>query len=206
MYRKQDVGPGGVPDRKLTVEGRQGKAFGQVGISLTFSALSASSRPPAGLAPCPPCVIFSLKKIRTMAKPLGPKSKLIRDAIKAHPDMGNTELAELINGSDARREDKARVKAGDIAKQKQALKKAGDLPKAAAGKGRGRRGGKRRGRRAGGGQATAAPPRQPPPAAPAAASASPVDLIDRALDLAQQCGGVAALKRLVDRLAEMPRG
>jgi hypothetical protein len=32
-----------------------------------------------------------------------------------------------------------------------------------------------------------------------------VDLIDKALDLAQQCGSVAALKRLVDRLADMQR-
>jgi hypothetical protein len=104
-----------------------------------------------------------------------------------------------------RREDKIRAKAGDIAKQKQALKKAGDLPRAAAGKGRGRRGGKRGGRRAVGGQAAAAPAAQPRPATSAAVSASPVDLIDRALDLAQQCGGVAALKRLVDRLADMQR-
>jgi hypothetical protein len=140
-----------------------------------------------------------------MAKPLGRKSQLIRDAIKAHPAMGNTELADLINNSDARREDKIKVKTGDIAKQKQALKKAGDLPKAAAGKGRGRRGGRRGGRRAAGGKAVAAPAAQPQPAAPAAGLASPVDLIDRALELAQQCGGVAALKRLVDRLADMQR-
>ena len=119
--------------------------------------------------------------------------------------MGNAELAELINGSDARQEDRFRVKAGDIAKQKQAMKKAGDLPRTAAGKGRGRRGGKRRGRQAAGGQVTAAPAAQPRPAAPAAASASPVDLIDRALNLAQHCGGVAALKRLVDRLADVQR-
>ena len=43
-----------------------------------------------------------------MSKPLGPKSLLIRDAIKAHPHMGNTELAELINSSDARKDDKIR--------------------------------------------------------------------------------------------------
>lgn len=140
-----------------------------------------------------------------MAKPLGPKSLLIRDAIRAHPDLGNTELAELINDSDARQEDRIRVKAGDIAAQKQAMKKAGDLPKAASGKGRGRRGGKRGGRRGAGGQAATAPASQPRPEAPTAVSASPVDLIDRALDLAQQCGGVAALKRLVDRLADMQR-
>jgi hypothetical protein len=32
-----------------------------------------------------------------------------------------------------------------------------------------------------------------------------VNLIDKALDLAQQCGGHAALKKLVDRLADMQR-
>jgi hypothetical protein len=39
------------------------------------------------------------------------------------------------------------------------------------------------------------------PAAPP--SGSPVDLIDGALDLARQCGGVAELKRLVDKIADM---
>jgi hypothetical protein len=140
-----------------------------------------------------------------MAKPLGPKSKLIRDAIRAHPNMGNTELAELINGSDARQEDKIHVKVVEVAKQRQVLKKAGALPKATAGKGRGERGARRGGRRAAGGQAATAPAAHPRPAAPAAAAASPVDLIDKALDLAQQCGGVVALKRLVDRLADMQR-
>jgi hypothetical protein len=32
-----------------------------------------------------------------------------------------------------------------------------------------------------------------------------VDLIDKALDLAQQCGGLATLKKLVDRLPDMQR-
>jgi hypothetical protein len=32
-----------------------------------------------------------------------------------------------------------------------------------------------------------------------------VELIDKALDLAQQCGGLAALKKLVGRLADMHR-
>jgi hypothetical protein len=32
-----------------------------------------------------------------------------------------------------------------------------------------------------------------------------VDLINKTLDLAAQAGGVAALKRLVDRLADMQR-
>jgi hypothetical protein len=60
-----------------------------------------------------------------MAKPLGPKSILIRDAIKNNPDLGNTEIAQLINGSDERKKDKIEVKPGDIAAQRQAMKKAG---------------------------------------------------------------------------------
>ena len=139
-----------------------------------------------------------------MAKPLGPKSLLIRDAIKAHPNMGNTELAEMINSSDARREDKISVKPGDIAQQKQAMKKAGELPKAGTGTG-GKKGRGKGDRCAAGQQAASAPAAPPRAAAPAASSANPVDLIDKALDLAQQCGGVAALKRLVDRLADMQR-
>jgi hypothetical protein len=35
------------------------------------------------------------------------------------------------------------------------------------------------------------------------AGASPVDLIDKAFALAQECGGIDQLKRLVDRLAGM---
>ena len=50
-----------------------------------------------------------------MAKPLGPKSILIREAIKANPDLGNTEIAELLNGSEDRKRDKIEVKPGDIA-------------------------------------------------------------------------------------------
>jgi len=137
-----------------------------------------------------------------MAKPLGPKSLLIRDAIKAHPHMGNTELAELINSSDARKEDKIKVAPGDIAAQKQAMKKAGDTPTAAtkpAGNGR-RKPGRKPGRKAApeAAASTPAPASQRP-------QASPVELIDKALDLAQQCGGLAALKKLVDRLADMQR-
>ena len=59
-----------------------------------------------------------------MAKPLGPKSLLIRETIKAHPNKGNTALAALINDSDARQEDRIKVTANDIAQQRQAMKKA----------------------------------------------------------------------------------
>jgi hypothetical protein len=49
------------------------------------------------------------------AKPLGDKARLIRDAIHAHPSLGNKELAEMINASDARKEDRIDVKRSDIA-------------------------------------------------------------------------------------------
>jgi hypothetical protein len=130
-----------------------------------------------------------------MAKPLGPKSKLIRDAIKAHPDLGNTELAEMINSSDARQHDKISVKASDIAAQRQAMKKQGKTAPAAAGK---KKGGKQP-------PAEAAPAKPEPPraVAPSAPAANPVALIDSVFDLARQCGGFEQLKKLVDRLAEM---
>ena len=139
-----------------------------------------------------------------MAKPLGPKSLLIRQTIAAHPDKGNKEIAELINDSHDRMDDKIKVTPQDIAQQKQAMKKAGELPKAGTGTG-GKKGRGNGGRRAAGQQAATAPAVPPRAAAPAASSANPVDLIDKALDLAQQCGGVATLKRLVDRLADMQR-
>src|SRR5208337_3326172 len=60
-----------------------------------------------------------------MAKPLGPKSLLIRQAITAHPDKGNTELAELLNDSHDRMDDKIKVTAQDVASQRQAMKKPG---------------------------------------------------------------------------------
>jgi hypothetical protein len=139
-----------------------------------------------------------------MAKPLGPKSLLIRQAIAEHPGKGNTQIAEMLNDAEERMDDKIKVTAQEVATQRQAMKKAGatNVPTAAAaepaakpaGNGR-RKPGRKPGRRA-----------APPAAARAAlepVSASPVDLIDRALALAQECGGIEQLKRLVDRLAEM---
>ena len=60
-----------------------------------------------------------------MSKPLGPKSLVIREAIKAHPNKGNKEIAEFINDSHDRMDDKIKVTPQDVAQQKQALKKAG---------------------------------------------------------------------------------
>lgn len=124
-----------------------------------------------------------------MAKPLGPKSLLIRDAIKAHPHMGNTELAELINSSDARKEDRIEVKANDIAQQKQAMKKAGESAPADTGKG----GGTKRGRKPAASAATAstAPnPAKKPAAAQAASTSSQGGVADH----------VEAIKKAVDQL------
>jgi hypothetical protein len=124
-----------------------------------------------------------------MAKPLGPKSSLIRDAINAHPDKAPKELAEMINASPARKEDRIKVKRAEISQQKQLMKKAGKGPAAKA-------------------PARAKAGRRP--AAPAAArtkapaaTASPVELLDKVFDLARESGSITALKRLVDRLAEM---
>jgi len=135
-----------------------------------------------------------------MAKPLGPKSRLIREAISANPSKGNTELAEMLNGAAGRKIDKIKVTANDVAQQRLALKHlrattpapAQPASKSAA------NGRKKPGRKPG---LQAAAPAAAKPAS--SAQASPIDLIDRTLDLAHQCGGVAALKRLVDRIAEM---
>ena len=60
-----------------------------------------------------------------MAKPIGPKSMLIRNAIAANPGKGNTELAEIINFSERANQGGVTVTAMDVAQQKQAL--AGEL-------------------------------------------------------------------------------
>ena len=130
-----------------------------------------------------------------MAKPLGPKSRLIRDAIAAHPSLANKELAEFINSSPARKEDGIEVTPMDVAQQKQAMKKMGFEPAAPAPA-------KKRGRPKA--INTAAPAPAPAPKTQKA-SGSPVDLIDKVFDLAKQSGGVVALKRLVDRIAEMEK-
>jgi hypothetical protein len=121
-----------------------------------------------------------------MAQSLGPKSILIREAILAHPDKGNTALAAFLNDADDRKKDKFKVTAQDVAAQKQAMKKSGTEPPAAEGNKRGRKPGTK--------VASVAP-------RPVAASASPVDLIDKTFALAVECGGIAQLKRLVDRLS-----
>jgi hypothetical protein len=125
-----------------------------------------------------------------MAKPLGAKSLLIRDAIKAHPKMGNTGLAELIMGSDARKEDGIKVTAQDVAQQKQAMKKLAEGPAATAAL----KPKKKPGPKPKAAIANASP-------APTKAKGSPADLIDDVFTLARKCGGLDELKRLVDRMA-----
>lgn len=146
-----------------------------------------------------------------MAKPLGAKSLLIRAAIQAHPDKGNKNIAELLNDSHDRMDDKIEVTPQDVAQQKQQMKKPGATMPAAAqtptpepangvpapespvpakrGRPKGSLGKPKK--------AVVAPA---PKAAPS--SASPADLIDRVFALAEQCGGFKALQRVVNRLAE----
>src|SRR4051794_38924645 len=57
-----------------------------------------------------------------MAKALSEKSRVIREAIKANPGKGNTELVDLINKSEDRQKDKIKVTAQDVGNQRSALK------------------------------------------------------------------------------------
>src|SRR5262249_51456861 len=116
----------------------------------------------------------------------------------ANPSKGNTELAEMLNGEAARKTDKIKVTANDIAQQRQALKSLQAAKTTAAAK-PAANGRKKPGRKPG--RKPAAPAAVKP--ASTSASAGPIDLIDRTIELAQQCGGVGALKRLVDKIAEM---
>ncbi len=122
-----------------------------------------------------------------MAKPLGPKSAMIREAIQASPRAENGDLATQINDSAAAKAAGIEVTAAEVSQQRQRMKKAGK-------KGKGKAKAKKTARAAGNGRAAAskAPARQ----------AGPVELIDRVFSLAQECGGLKALQRLVDRLAE----
>jgi hypothetical protein len=143
----------------------------------------------------------------SVAKPRADKSEVIREAIAANPRTGNDALAELLNDSTDRLDDRLVFTAADVAAARKAGKKR--TPAAAA--------------PAGTAPAPApepaddppAPPRdappkqnrprQPPPVTPPAARPDPVDLIDRVFELAKECGGFEQLKRLVDRIAEIRR-
>ena len=115
-----------------------------------------------------------------MAKPLGPKSLLIRKAIHDHPDKGNTAIADLLNDSNDRMDDKIKVTANDVAAQKQAMKSAGATAPAASAHGRG----KKRGRKpAAPVPAAAAPaPSRKPAAAPQGGLADHAEAIKKAVE------------------------
>jgi hypothetical protein len=124
-----------------------------------------------------------------MAKPLSPKSALIREAIAANRKLGNTDLADLINSSDSRKEDKIKVTATDVANQKQALKELNGKAK------------KPKAQKATGKAANKPQVAHAKPSNGTTKTASPVALIDGVFDLAERCGGLSELKRLVDRIS-----
>jgi hypothetical protein len=131
-----------------------------------------------------------------MAKPLGDKSRIIRAAITGNPDKGNKALAALLNDSQDRKNDNLTFAPEDVAKQKQAMKKPGAL-KVSAGSGVAQTGKPRKkpGRKPNAARAANAAP------ASRTVQATTLDLIDGVLTLANQCGGIGELKRLVDRMA-----
>jgi hypothetical protein len=138
-----------------------------------------------------------------MAKPLGEKSRIIRTAIKAHLETGNTELAEIINAAAARKEDGITVTAQDINQQKQALKKLSETASVTATTApptSEQPAPKKRGRKPGIKSKPKTVPSSEP--APRPRAATPADLVDRVFLLARQCGGMGELKRLVDRLEQ----
>jgi hypothetical protein len=116
---------------------------------------------------------------------------MIREAIQASPRAGNSDLADKINASDAAKQAGIEVTTTEVSQQRQRMNKGGKKGK---GKGKGKAAAKKAAQAAGNGRTadTKAPARQ----------AGPVELIDRVFSLAQECGGLKALKHLVDRLAE----
>lgn len=58
-----------------------------------------------------------------MAKPLSPKSVIIRKMIAAHPDLSSSEIAQLCNADPERHHDKIEVTTIDVTIQRNALKK-----------------------------------------------------------------------------------
>jgi len=108
------------------------------------------------------------------------KSILIRQVIKDNPNLGNTELADRINSSDAAKRDKIQVKSGDIAAQKQAMKKGGGSATAAASKtgGNGRKKGAKKDK----------PAAQPTASAKKADGSSPLEVARQVKELCERYG------------------
>ncbi|MGL4550331.1 MAG: hypothetical protein ACRC33_04025 [Gemmataceae bacterium] len=149
-----------------------------------------------------------------MANTLSPKSQIIRHAVASHPAKGNTEMAAMLNDSADRLDDKLTFTPQEVANQKTALKKPGAMRAALAG------GAPPAVTQTGAAADPAAEPAHEPEAAKpepkkrgrkpgvknkprtiAPGAVSPVDLIDRVFGLAEQCGGMGELRRLVERLA-----
>jgi hypothetical protein len=148
-----------------------------------------------------------------MAKPLSEKSRIIRAAIVGNPGKSNKDLAEMLNDSQDRLDDKITFKPDDIAQQKQAMKKPGAAKAATLAAGPEKASaattrekpakpyaGKKRGRKPG--QKPAAQ-RQAAHVTAKPVASGPVAVIDKVFGLAQECGGFGQLKQLVDRLAGM---
>jgi hypothetical protein len=143
-----------------------------------------------------------------MAKQLSLKTRVIREAISANPDKGPKAVAALVNKAEERERDGIHVTPTEVAHQQLALQKEGAVrppPAPPAPEAPVRR---------------AAPEPEPEPEpvkpapkkrvrepilreAPARPALSAVELIDRVFALADDCGGMAQLKRLVDRLARV---
>jgi hypothetical protein len=124
-----------------------------------------------------------------MAKTPGPKTTRIREAIKSHPAIGNTELAHQLTSEKGYDYE---VTPQDVASQRQALKKLEGIPTK-----RGKRGRKPA-------VATAAAvPAMVVAHAPKKTHASPADLLDHVRGLAKEAGGFGELKRIVEHFIEV---
>jgi hypothetical protein len=136
-----------------------------------------------------------------MAKPIGTKTRVIREGIRANPDMGNTELARLLSGqNEAAGID---IRPSDIAAQRQALKKL-----AAEGGDEGEESPGGTAAVAPGGEAASTPVAPPkmtpaPPAAPVAGSGlNAADLVALA-GLVKKAGSVEALVEILRALEQL---
>jgi hypothetical protein len=165
-----------------------------------------------------------------MAKPLSPKSKAIRKALTTHPHKGNTALAEFLNDSQDRLDDRFTFTAQDVANQRTQLKKTGvpseeapvakaepapepaapvstPAPKAvvvsepAHDMTRNGSPKKKPGRKPG-----PKPAKIAPKTAPVQARKGAADVIDHVFAVAKQAGGLVELKRIVDTVMAVQHG
>lgn len=121
-----------------------------------------------------------------MAKPLSPKSIVIRRMLAAHPDLSSGEIARLCNAEPERESDFIEVSSTDVTIQRNALAKRkedteDDEPRE--------------------------PLRSVAPSVPSPARSSlldPLDVLDAIEDLkrvAQRLGGYDQVRRIIDRLS-----